>query len=126
MITNIQFTGVWVNDSDKAYDFYVNKLGFQVLQNRPLGPNNRFLLVAPPGAATGMTVCKPMPGMTNAPVGVPTTIAFETDDIQKTYEELKAKGVEFTQTPTQQFWGGFEATFQDPDGNRFMLHQLEK
>jgi uncharacterized glyoxalase superfamily protein PhnB len=125
MIQSVQFTGVWVSDNDKAYDFYVDKLGFQVVQNRQLGQDFRFLLVVPPGGGTGLTVCKPMPGMP-AQVGVPTTIAFMTDDMQGTYEELQAKGVKFTQPPTQAFWGGLEATFVDPDGNSFMLHQMER
>lgn len=125
MIKSVQFTGVWVNDDDKAYDFYVDKLGFQVEQNRRLGNDFRFLLVVPPGGGAGLTVCKPMPGM-NVRVGVDTTIAFVTEDIQGTYEELRAKGVEFTQPPTQAFWGGVEATFVDPDGNVFMLHQMEQ
>ena len=126
MIKRIQFTGVWVSDSDRAFDFYVNKLGFQVVQDRQLGPNFRFLMVAPPGGGAAMTVCKPMPGMKDARVGVDTTIAFETDDLHATYTELTAKGVQFSQPPTQTFWGGLEATFTDPDGNSFMLHQLER
>lgn len=42
-----------------------------------------------------------------------------------TYEDLNAKGVEFPQEPTQQFWGGFEATFKDPAGNLFKLLQMK-
>jgi catechol 2,3-dioxygenase-like lactoylglutathione lyase family enzyme len=125
MITTVQFTGVWISDSERAYDFYVNKLGFTVAQDRKFGGGNRFLMVVPPGGGTGMTVCTPMPGMTDVKVGGMTTIAFLCDDIQATYEDLKAKGVEFRQPPTQAFWGGMEATFLDPDGNAFMLHQLE-
>ncbi len=125
MINRIQFTGVWISDQNRAYDFYVNKLGFQVLQDRPMGGDSRFLLVVPPGGNTGMTVSKPLPGMTGVKVGGWTNIAFETDDIHATYEDLKAKGVEFSQAPTQAFWGGVEAIFSDPDGNQFMLHQLE-
>lgn len=124
MIKEIQFTGVWISDSNKAYDFYVNKLGFEVLQDRPFGAGFRFLMLRPAGGGAAITVCQPMPG-SGAKVGGMTTIAFLTDDIQATYEELRAKGVEFTQAPTQQFWGGYEATFTDPDGNAFMLHQVE-
>lgn len=125
MINTVHFSGVWVSDNDRAYDFYVNKLGFQVLENRQLGGDFRFLLVVPPGGGSGLTVTKPMPGMTDARVGVNTTIAFLTDDIHGTYEELTAKGVEFTKPPARAFWGGTEATFVDPDGNSFMLHQLD-
>jgi uncharacterized glyoxalase superfamily protein PhnB len=58
-----------------------------------------------------------------AQVGVRTNIAFETNDIQATYEALKAKGVEFSQPPTKQPWGGVQAFFSDADGNVFQLNQ---
>lgn len=125
MIKRMQFAGVWISDPDKAYDFYVNKLGFQVQTDAPIGEDNRFLLLVPPGGGTQIAMTKPMPGKTGAQVGGFTNIAFETDDIQATYEELRAKGVQFTQPPTQQFWGRIEALFVDSDGNLFMLHQTE-
>ena len=81
MIKRLQFTGVWVSDADRAYDFYVNKLGFLVDTDRPLGEGFRFLRLVPPGGGAMITVCRPMPGMTGCQVGVPTTIAFEADDI---------------------------------------------
>jgi uncharacterized glyoxalase superfamily protein PhnB len=61
----------------------------------------------------------------DAPVGGFTRISFVTDDVQATYEELSAKGVNFIQKPTQMFWGGIEAQFADPDGNIFLLDQGE-
>jgi predicted enzyme related to lactoylglutathione lyase len=48
---------------------------------------------------------------------------FATDDVQKTYEELKARGVEFTQEPTEQPYG-IDAGFRDPSGNHFRMAQL--
>lgn len=125
MIKHVQFTGVWVSDSERAYDFYVNKLGFTVAHDRQFGGGHRFLMVVPPGGGAGLTVCKPLPGMTGARIGGPTTISFTADDVQATYDELTARGVEFTQPPTQQFWGGIQAVFVDPDGNEFMLSQVE-
>ena len=69
-----------------------------------------------------MAMSKPVPGIP-AKVGGFSNIAWETDDLEATYEVLKAKGVEFTQPPTRRFWGGIEAQFQDPDGNIFLLQQ---
>jgi len=125
MISRMNGTGIWVDDGDKAYDFYVNKLGFKVLQDKKLGENGRFIRVVPQGGGTALMVTTPMPGMVDAQVGVQTPIVWETDDIQATYEDLAAKGVEFPQAPTQQFWGGFEATIKDPAGNLFKLLQTK-
>ena len=51
-------------------------------------------------------------------------MAFHTSDIQDTYERMATNGVTFTEPPTQQFWGGIQAMFTDPDGNAFILIQL--
>ena len=124
MITRMNNTAVWVDDGDKAFDFYANKLGFKVLLDKKLGESGRFLMVVPQGGGTALIVATPMPGM-DAQVGGQTPIVWETDDIHATYEDLKAKGVEFTQEPTQQFWGGFESTFKDAAGNLFKLLQMK-
>lgn len=124
MINRMNSTSVWVDDGDKAYDFYVNKLGFKVLQDQKIGESGRFIRVLAPGGGTALMAVTPMPGI-DAQVGVQTPIVWETDDIQATYEDLNAKGVEFTQEPTQQFWGGFEATFKDSAGNLFKLLQMK-
>lgn len=123
MITRMNNTAVWVNDGDKAYDFYANKLGFTVTQDKQF-EWGRFLMVAPPGGGTQLIVTTPPPGMTGVQVGVDTPIVWETDDIDSTYEDLRAKGVEFPEPPTQQFWGGFQAAFKDSAGNLFKLIQV--
>jgi catechol 2,3-dioxygenase-like lactoylglutathione lyase family enzyme len=124
MINRMNCTGVWINDGEKAYDFYANKLGFKVTQDKQFGGGGRFLMVVPPDGGAQLTIATPAPGMASAQVGVQTPIVWETDDIDATYADLRAKGVEFPQPPTQQFWGGFEATFKDPDGNLFKLLQM--
>ena len=53
-------------------------------------------------------------------------VNFEVEDIQKAYEELKGKGVEFVRTPGQEVWGGWFATFVDPDGNYLQIYQVPK
>jgi len=125
MITRMNTTGVWVDNGEKAHDFYANKLGFKVMMDKKLGESGRFLMVVPQGGGTPLMVTTRMPGMADAQVGVQTPIVWETDDIQATYEELSAKGVEFPQAPTQQFWGGFEATIKDSAGNLFKLLQTK-
>jgi uncharacterized glyoxalase superfamily protein PhnB len=123
MIERMNTTGVYVDDGEKAYDFYVNKLGFKVLMDKQLGEGGRFLMLLPQGGGTPLMVTTVVPWMVDAKVGVQTPIVWETSDLQATYEDLSAKGVEFPQAPTQQFWGGFEAMFKDAAGNSFKVLQ---
>jgi predicted enzyme related to lactoylglutathione lyase len=122
-ITHIQSATVCVSDQDRALDFFVNKLGFEVREDAPFGENQelRWLEVAPPGAKTVLVLAKGYGGCTSERVGKFSGIVFETDDIQRTYEELTKRGVHFTEPPTMQPWGMYQAIFQDPDGNRFVL-----
>lgn len=118
----MKFASVFTRDEDRAIDFYVNKLGFQLMFDNPTEFGTRFLAFQPPGGGTWLVMSKPLPGMPDE-VGGRTNIAWETDDIQTLYETLKAKGVEFIQPPTRRFWGGTEALLVDPDGNTYMIQQ---
>src|SRR6478672_10531119 len=106
----------WVQDQDEALEFYTEKLGME-LRNDVTVPemgNFRWLTVGPVGQPDIAVVLMAIPG---PPV-------FEPDDIQATYEELKGKGVEFTQEPTQQPYG-IDAGFRDPSGNHMRIMQSE-
>jgi lactoylglutathione lyase len=107
MITRVSSVGVRAGDLDRAVDFYVGKLGFEKRRDEPMGPDARWVEVAPAGAET---------------VIVPFTpgLVFACDDIQATYRELRARGVEFTEEPAEQAWGRW-AQFRDPDGNEHGL-----
>ncbi|MEA2641165.1 MAG: hypothetical protein QOF51_2559 [Chloroflexota bacterium] len=131
MITGINSTTVFVTDQDRAVDFYVNKLGFEKRMDVSMGPEQpRWIEVVPPGGQTALTLYLPtreMPGADSleeaqARTGIFTGITLGTDDIQKTYEELSAKGAEFRDPPAQQPWGWW-ATLVDPDGNSFGIYQ---
>ncbi len=130
MITHIRTTGVYVSDQDRAVDFYVNKLGFEKRRDDPMGPESRWIEVAPRGAQTALVVYKPtkeIPGASSYEtalgyIGTFTNFIFEVDDMNATYKELSARGVEFPDAPAQQFWGWW-ATIKDPDGNVIGLHQ---
>lgn len=119
----MSFASVFISDEDKAIDFYTNKLGFQLVVQFPTPFGSRFLMFAPPGGGAKIVATKPVPGIPGAHVGGPTNIAWETDDVPATYAALRAKGVEFTQPPTPQPWGGLQALFADQDGNVFQLNQ---
>jgi predicted enzyme related to lactoylglutathione lyase len=118
MIKAVKFVSVYVTDQDRALAFYTQKLGFTIATDQPMGPDARWIELRIPGAETALVVVKPM--MPEHRVGGFMNMAFVADDVQKTYEELSSRGVEFTQPPKTESWGT-GAVFQDPDGNTFAL-----
>jgi lactoylglutathione lyase len=107
MITRVASVGVRAGDQDRAVDFYVGKLGFEKRRDDPMGPDGRWVELAPAGAETALVPFTPC-------------LVFACDDIQATFEELRRRGVEFTQPPTPHPWGHW-AQFRDPDGNEHAL-----
>ena len=132
MITKLSHVSIYVLDQESAYDFYVNKLGFKVHTDAPMGEGARWLtLIAPEQPELEITLMAVKPGMnfsdetanqmrTLVQNGTFGFGVFETADIHATYEELKAKGVEFTKPPTKEFYAT-EALFKDDSGNWFSL-----
>jgi catechol 2,3-dioxygenase-like lactoylglutathione lyase family enzyme len=132
MITKLNHVSVYVLDQDSAFNFYVNKLGFKVHTDAPMGPGMRWLTVCPPNQpdleislmsiSEGMMFNKETAEQMRNMVSKGTFGfgVFECNDLLATYEELKAKGVEFTKAPTKEFYG-FEALFKDDSGNWFSL-----
>jgi catechol 2,3-dioxygenase-like lactoylglutathione lyase family enzyme len=132
MITKMNHVSIFVLNQDSAYHFYVNKLGFNVHTDAPMGPGMRWLTVCPPeqpgleialmSIDEGMIFNKESAAQMRALVSKGTFGfgVFECDNLLVTYEELKAKGVEFTKEPTREFYG-FEALFKDDSGNWFSL-----
>ncbi|HVW94741.1 MAG TPA: VOC family protein [Mucilaginibacter sp.] len=136
MITKMNHVSVFVLNQDSAFDFYVNKLGFKVHTDAPMGPGMRWLTVCPSeqpdleislmSIDVGMMFSKESAQAMRDLVSKGTFGfgVFECDNLLVTYEELKAKGVEFTKAPTQEFYG-FEALFKDDSGNWFSLGQKQ-
>jgi predicted enzyme related to lactoylglutathione lyase len=120
VITKARTVGIHVSDQQRALEFYRDRLGFELIQDAPMGDGSgaRWLVVAPPGAETQFVLFTP-PG-SESRIGGFVNLVFQCDDIHRTHEELSARGVEFTQPPVQQFWGWW-AQFTDPDGNEFGL-----
>ena len=133
----IATTQMWVHDQDVALEFYTKKLGMEVREDVTLPEmgNFRWLTVAPVGQDDVAIVLMAIPG---APVmdesttedvralmarGFAGAVFLVTDDCQKSYEELSARGVEFTDTPEQRPYG-IDCGFRDPSGNTFRLTQL--
>ena len=134
MITKLNHISIFVLDQDSAYDFYVNKLGFKVNTDAAMGPGMRWLTVCPPEQPdleiTLMAIVDGMMFKDGAADVMKELVkkgtfgfgVFECNDINATYEELKAKGVVFKKPPTKEFYG-YEALFKDDSGNWFSLGQ---
>lgn len=134
MITKLNHVSIFVLDQNSAYDFYVNKLGFTVNTDAEMGPGKRWLTVNPPQQPeleiTLMLIDEGMMFTPESAAAMRDLVSkgtfgfgvFECDDLLATYEELTAKGVEFTKPPKQEFYG-FEALFKDDSGNWFSLGQ---
>lgn len=134
MIQKMSYTAIFVLDQDQALDFYVNKLGFELKMDDTLPNGFRWLTVSPKGQSDLQIILMkvaPSPKIQAEDVQAISELikkgafgagVFQTADCRKTYEELKAKGVEFLSPPKEQFYG-IEAVFKDPFGNWFSMTQ---
>jgi predicted enzyme related to lactoylglutathione lyase len=128
MIERLTHVTVLVREYDEALDFYVKKLGFEVVEDAKTPQGDRWLTVAPKeGKDVQVVLQKPSAAvfgerageMLNR-VGQGTTWAFKVDDCQKTCNELRSKGVKILSQPAD-FGFAIEAIFQDLYGNAFIL-----
>jgi len=136
MLKQLTNTQVWVHDQDEALAFYTEKLGLELREDVtvPELGNFRWLSVGVPGQPDIAITLMAIPGppvfdaetqeaiKTLVAKGVATGLFFATDDVQATYEELKDRGVEFQQEPTEQPYG-VDAGFRDPSGNQMRVAQ---
>ena len=132
MIKQLAFATVWVLDQDRAKDFYLNTLGFELRSDEQLGPF-RWLTVAPRGHETALVLmpirANPMMDESVAATlrslvekGVMGPGGLVTDDVHATYNELLKKGVKFIYPPKEQPYG-IETILRDDSGNPFSLVQ---
>ena len=130
---------LWVHDQDEALAFYTGKLGMEVRADVTLPEMGdfRWLTVGPAGQDDVAIVLMAIPG---APVmdaetaeqvralmarGFAGTVFLTTDDCQASYEELRARGVEFTEEPEERPYG-IDSGFRDPSGNSFRLTEVRE
>jgi catechol 2,3-dioxygenase-like lactoylglutathione lyase family enzyme len=120
-ITQVGTVIIPVSNQDRALEFYVDTLGFEKRVDTPFGEGDRWIEVAPPGAATSIAIVPPREG---EPTGIETRVAFATDDIDADHANLRSRGVDADEAvsrmgdpvPPMLF-------FRDPDGNRFFVIQ---
>jgi lactoylglutathione lyase len=114
-----------VEDQDRALRFWTETMGFELIQDAPYGEAGRWIEVRTRDKATNLVLGLRQGDRPTAPEELPTSnVFFYCDDLQHTYDELRASGVEFPQPPVQQSWGWW-SMFQDQEGNRFALHPRE-
>ncbi|NMH72523.1 VOC family protein [Bacillus sp. RO2] len=118
MITNIGTVAVYVEDQQKAKEFWTKKVGFEVIAEHPMGPEAFWLEVAPKGAQTRLVIYPKQ--MMRGSEKMKASIVFECDDVKKTYNTLKENGVSFKGEPKEMQWGTF-VQFSDEDGNEFLF-----
>jgi catechol 2,3-dioxygenase-like lactoylglutathione lyase family enzyme len=133
MLKQLSHTQVWVHDQDEALAFYRDTLGMEVREDVtvPELGNFRWLSVGIPGQDVSITLMT-VPG---PPVfeeetrraildlmakGASGGLFFQAEDVRATYEELRGKGVDFTQEPTEMPYG-IDCGFRDPSGNHFRM-----
>jgi lactoylglutathione lyase len=122
VITGIASTSIFVKDQQKSLNFWVDKIGFEVICDLQLESNFRWIEIAPRSSNSSINLypksliskkdLKPMP-----------VIVFSTNDIQSTFDNLRARGVAFSRNPLKSILG-IHAMFKDVDGNEFLI--LEK
>jgi catechol 2,3-dioxygenase-like lactoylglutathione lyase family enzyme len=120
-ITHLAIVSIPVSDQDRAKSFYVDTLGFDLISDNPMGPDQRWVQVGPKGAQTSLTLVTWFPTM---PPGSVKGLVLECEDVRSTYDELSSRGVTFSSPIEEQFWGTF-TTFDDPDGNGWVLQQRQ-
>jgi uncharacterized glyoxalase superfamily protein PhnB len=132
-------TQLWVHDQDEALAFYTSKLGFEVRSDVTVAElgNFRWLTVGPPGQQDIAVVLMGIPGepvmdsetaeqvRTVMSKGFAGALFLTTDDCVASYEELKARGVEFTDAPEERPYG-IDCGFRDPSGNALRLTQVRE
>lgn len=118
MITHVKFVSVPTTDQDRALAFWTERVGFRVLTDQPFDGSQRWIELRIGSSDTRLVLfrfddqgLKPG-GQFNG--------ALACENVEQTFHELSARGVEFVAPPSKQPWGTF-AIFRDPDDNQFVL-----
>jgi predicted enzyme related to lactoylglutathione lyase len=118
MIKQIKFVSIPVADQNRALDFYTEKLGFTIITDQPFDEKQRWIELRIPKAETRVVLFTTEGDEKR--IGSMMPLSYACDDIEKSYEHLKKRGVEFEGKPQKQEWGSY-AMFKDSEGNRFVL-----
>ena len=132
MTQGVQVAGLYVRDQDEAVEFYVGKLGFEVHTDARNGDYRWLTVQHPDQTGFQLGLFKPQPPIVddataetlNAAVakGAMPPLVLVVEDCRESYEQMRARGVEFTQEPTERY-GHVDASLLDPSGNGWKMVQ---
>jgi len=124
MAMRIAHITLLVPDYDAGIEFYVDALGFDLLEDTQLSPSRRWVRVAPPGAETALLLAQADTQSQKTAIGrqVGGRVGFflNTDDFTRDHAEMQKRGVTFLETPRHEAYG-IVAVFEDPFGNQWDL-----
>ena len=133
MNISLQYCNITVNDTEKALTFYRDALGLEVRNDVASGGFRWVTLGCPDQPGLGIVLSEPHAGRSQADgdamqelltKGVLPMLVFRTDDLDATFETLRASGAEVLQEPIQQDWGPRDCAFRDPAGNMVRIQEL--
>ena len=117
---------VFVRDQDRSLRFYLDQLGFSLVSDARSESGDRWLAVAPPDGPTILELCTPKPDSEDYTlIGRTRQVVFVTEDVTAKFHDWCKRGVHFHHPPQAQLWGRMFTTFEDVDGNSFMLVGLD-
>lgn len=119
-LNNLEVISVPVSDQERAKRFYAEQLGFSVVMDGTFGEAMRWIMLQPPGSRTRITLVNWFDTM---PAGSLRGAVLGCDDLEQTLAELAARGVAFHEETIEEApWGRWK-TFDDPDGNGWIVQQ---
>jgi serine phosphatase RsbU (regulator of sigma subunit)/catechol 2,3-dioxygenase-like lactoylglutathione lyase family enzyme len=125
----LNFVTVWVRDQERSRRFFVDQLGFQVAVDSEVPGVGRWIIATPPNGLPGIALVVPLEGSEGAGrIGQNTGVCFLTEDVRALFEEWSKHGVRFALPPMEPPWGRGQAryaVFEDVDGNRFSLIEID-
>ena len=116
----LHFVTVYVRDQEATKQFFLQKLGFNLVSDARFASGNRWVEVAPPDGTAVLALVLPTEGQDNL-IGRSSMVTFITENVERTYREWSARGVHFSIPPQTPAWGGTFCRFEDPDGNSFAI-----
>jgi serine phosphatase RsbU (regulator of sigma subunit) len=126
----LNFVAVWVRDQERSRRFFVDQLGFQVAVDTEVPDVGRWIIATPPTGLPGVALVVPREGSEEMKrIGQNTGVGFLTEDVRALFEEWSKHGVRFIVPPTEPTWGRGQARyalFEDVDGNRFSLIEIDE
>jgi catechol 2,3-dioxygenase-like lactoylglutathione lyase family enzyme len=135
MTIELQYTNITVNDDDESLAFYRDALGLEVQNDVASGEFRWVTLGSDAQPGLGIVLSEPHAGRSKADgdsmqelltKGVLPMLVFRSDDVDGTFETVRASGAEVLQEPIDQPWGPRDCAFRDPSGNTVRISQAPK